>query len=123
MDAARKQAQDILLLDTAGRLHIDDTLMEELKSLHQATKPTETLLVVDSMMGQDAIHVAEGFSKTLPLTGIILSKTDGDARGGAALSLRHITGCPIKFLGVGEKNRCARSFLSRSYRFTHPWNG
>ena len=103
LDHAKKQFMDILIIDTAGRLHIDAEMMEEIKALHQATKPSETLFVVDSMTGQDAAITAKAFHDALPLTGIILTKTDGDARGGAALSVRHITGQPIKFLGTGEK--------------------
>jgi signal recognition particle subunit SRP54 len=100
---AKKQFIDVLIIDTAGRLHIDNEMMDEIKSLHKITAPTETLFVVDSMTGQDAVHTAEAFHEALPLTGIILTKTDGDARGGAALSMRHITGQPIKFMGSGEK--------------------
>lgn len=100
---ARKQFIDVLIIDTAGRLHIDNDLMSELSQISTAIHPTETLLVVDSMTGQDAVTIAKKFNETLTLTGIILTKTDGDARGGAALSMRMITGKPIKFLGVGEK--------------------
>ena len=107
---AKKQFADVLILDTAGRLHIDDAMMDEIKSLHKLTQPTETLFVVDSMTGQDAAHTAEAFHKALPLTGIILTKTDGDARGGAALSMRHITGQPIKFMGAGEKIDALEAF-------------
>jgi len=103
IDFAKKQFFDVLIVDTAGRLAIDEEMMEEIKSLHQAVKPIETLFVVDAMTGQDAANTAKIFNETLPLTGIILTKTDGDARGGAALSIRHITGKPIKFMGVGEK--------------------
>ena len=94
---------DILFVDTAGRLHVDDEMMTEIKALHQAIDPVETLFVVDSMSGQDAALSAQAFNDALPLTGVILTKTDGDARGGAALSVREITGKPIKFLGTGEK--------------------
>ena len=94
---------DILFVDTAGRLHVDDDMMSEIKALHQAIDPVETLFVVDSMSGQDAALSAQAFNDALPLTGVILTKTDGDARGGAALSVREITGKPIKFLGTGEK--------------------
>ncbi|BBB23828.1 signal recognition particle subunit SRP54 [Isorropodon fossajaponicum endosymbiont JTNG4] len=100
---AQKQFFDVLLVDTAGRLHIDEQMMDEIKTLQKKVNPIETLFVVDSMTGQDAAHTAKAFADALPLTGIILTKTDGDARGGAALSVRHITGKPIKFLGVGEK--------------------
>lgn len=100
---AQKQFFDVLLVDTAGRLHIDEQMMDEIKILQKEVNPIETLFVVDSMTGQDAVHTAKVFADALPLTGIILTKTDGDARGGAALSVRHITGKPIKFLGVGEK--------------------
>jgi signal recognition particle subunit SRP54 len=110
VDAARKQAQDVLIIDTAGRLHIDAEMMEEIKRLHGAVNPAETLFVVDSMTGQDAANTAKVFNDALPLTGVILTKTDGDARGGAALSIRHITGKPIKFLGVGEKTTALEPF-------------
>jgi signal recognition particle subunit SRP54 len=110
IDAARKQAQDVLIVDTAGRLHVDDEMMVEIKRLHDAVKPVETLFVVDSMTGQDAANTAKAFNDALPLTGVILTKTDGDARGGAALSIRHITGKPIKFLGVGEKTTALEPF-------------
>lgn len=100
---ARIQHHDVLLVDTAGRLAVDEAMMAEIKQLHEAVKPVETLFVVDSMTGQDAANTASAFNEVLPLTGVILTKTDGDARGGAALSVRHITGKPIKFLGVGEK--------------------
>jgi signal recognition particle subunit SRP54 len=103
LTTARLQGFDVLIIDTAGRLHIDDTLMDEIKSIHALAKPTETLLVADAMTGQDAVNVATSFSQALPLTGIVLTRIDSDARGGAALSMRSITGCPIKFLGVSEK--------------------
>lgn len=103
LDSAKKQFMDVVIIDTAGRLHIDVDMMSEIKALHQAVKPVETLFVVDSMTGQDAANTAKAFHEALPLTGIILTKTDGDARGGAALSVRHITGQPIKFMGSGEK--------------------
>ncbi len=101
--AAKKQFVDVLLVDTAGRLHIDDKMMREIKDLHSVLNPIETLFVVDSMTGQDAANTAKAFNEALPLTGVILTKTDGDARGGAALSVRHLTGKPIKFMGIGEK--------------------
>lgn len=103
VEHAKKKFFDVLLVDTAGRLHIDAEMMGEIKDLHQAIKPIETLFVVDAMTGQDAANTAKAFNEALPLTGVILTKTDGDARGGAALSVRHITGKPIKFLGMGEK--------------------
>jgi signal recognition particle subunit SRP54 len=103
IDHARKQHIDVVLVDTAGRLHIDNAMMDEIKRVHAAAKPVETLFVVDSMTGQDAANTAHAFGEALPLTGIILTKTDGDARGGAALSIRQITGKPIKFMGIGEK--------------------
>jgi signal recognition particle subunit SRP54 len=102
-DHARKQFFDVLIVDTAGRLAIDDAMMAEIKALHAALRPVETLFVVDAMQGQDAVNVAKSFSEALPLTGVILTKLDGDSRGGAALSVRHVTGQPIKFVGVGEK--------------------
>ena len=103
IEQAKIQFADVLIVDTAGRLHIDDDMMEEIKELHAAINPTETLFVVDAMTGQDAANTAKAFNDALPLTGVILTKTDGDARGGAALSVRAITGKPIKFLGMGEK--------------------
>jgi signal recognition particle subunit SRP54 len=102
IQAAKLQAYDVVLLDTAGRLHVDDALMGEMKSVAQASSPTETLLVVDSLTGQDAVNVAKGFAGEVDLTGVILTRLDGDARGGAALSMRAVTGKPIKFAGVGE---------------------
>ena len=103
LDFARKHYHDVLIVDTAGRLAIDDAMMREIRDLHAALKPIETLFVVDSMQGQDAVNVAKAFADALPLTGVVLTKLDGDARGGAALSVRHVTGKPIKFAGVGEK--------------------
>ena len=102
IQAARLQAYDVVLLDTAGRLHVDEQLMAEMKAVAQASNPTETLLVVDSLTGQDAVNVAKGFAGDVDLTGVILTRLDGDARGGAALSMRAVTGKPIKFAGVGE---------------------
>ncbi|NUO76398.1 signal recognition particle protein [Lysobacter sp. 5GHs7-4] len=103
IDDARKSYVDVLIVDTAGRTSIDEAMMAEIKALHAAVTPVETLFVVDSMTGQDAAVTAKHFSEALPLTGVVLTKTDGDARGGAALSVRYITGRPIKFIGVGEK--------------------
>jgi signal recognition particle subunit SRP54 len=103
IQAAKNKVVDVVIIDTAGRLHIDEQMMDEIKRLHAAINPIETLFVVDSMTGQDAANTAKAFNDALPLTGVILTKTDGDARGGAALSIRHITGKPIKFVGVGEK--------------------
>ena len=102
VEAAKRRVMDILILDTAGRLHIDQEMMLELQSVHEATTPTETLFVVDSLTGQDAVNSAKVFDEALPLSGVVLTKTDGDARGGAALSIRQVTGKPIKFLGIGE---------------------
>lgn len=107
---ARIKAFDVLILDTAGRLHVDEDMMQEIKRLHAAVNPVETLFVVDAMTGQDAANTARAFNEVLPLTGVILTKTDGDARGGAALSVRHITGKPIKFLGIGEKTDALEPF-------------
>jgi signal recognition particle subunit SRP54 len=103
VEHARKVFADVVIVDTAGRLHIDGELMAEIKALHKAIDPVETLFVIDAMIGQDAVNTAQAFNDALPLTGVILTKADGDARGGAALSVRFITGKPIKFLGVGEK--------------------
>ena len=103
LEHARTHYTDVLIVDTAGRLAIDEQMMREIAELHAALKPVETLFVVDSMQGQDAVNVAKAFGDALPLTGVMLTKLDGDARGGAALSVRHVTGKPIKFAGVGEK--------------------
>ncbi len=100
---ARRRLKDVLIVDTAGRLHVDEAMMAEIGRLHKALRPAETLFVVDSMTGQDAANAARAFHEALPLTGVVLTKADGDARGGAALSVRHITGAPIKFIGTGEK--------------------
>ena len=103
LDRAKRGFYDILMVDTAGRLAIDEEMMGEIKALHNAVKPVETLFVVDAMLGQDAVNTAQAFDEALPLTGVILTKMDGDSRGGAALSVRQVTGKPIKFIGVGEK--------------------
>ena len=103
LDYARTHYFDVLLVDTAGRLAIDEALMQEIQALHKAVSPVETLFVVDAMQGQDAINTAKAFKEALPLTGIVLTKTDGDSRGGAALSVRSVTGAPIKYVGVSEK--------------------
>jgi signal recognition particle subunit SRP54 len=103
LQTGRLEGYDLVMLDTAGRLHVDDELMAEAAAVHQATGPTETLLVVDAMTGQDAVNVATSFRDRLKLTGVVLTRVDGDARGGAALSMRAVTGCPIKLIGVGEK--------------------
>ncbi|SEI46494.1 signal recognition particle subunit SRP54 [Allopseudospirillum japonicum] len=114
VEAAVKEAKikfyDVLIVDTAGRLHIDDAMMQEIQSLHQSLQPSETLFVVDAMTGQDAANTAKAFNEALALTGVVLTKADGDARGGAALSVRHITGKPIKFLGMGEKTEALEAF-------------
>ncbi|WP_295407162.1 signal recognition particle protein [uncultured Thiocystis sp.] len=110
LDSARKHYKDVLIVDTAGRLHVDVAMMDEIKAIHAALNPIETLFVVDAMTGQDAANTAKAFDEALPLTGVILTKTDGDARGGAALSIRQITGKPIKFLGTGEKTTALEAF-------------
>ncbi|MCG5495821.1 MULTISPECIES: signal recognition particle protein [Ectothiorhodospira] len=110
LEQARKQHRDVLIIDTAGRLHVDAEMMDEIRRLHEALDPAETLFVVDSMTGQDAANTAKAFNDALPLTGVVLTKADGDARGGAALSVRHITGKPIKFLGMGEKTTALEPF-------------
>lgn len=111
---AYKQAQengnDVLLIDSAGRLHVDQELMDELRVAREEMKPQETLLVVDAMTGQDAVNIAQQFSEQIGITGIIMSKLDGDARGGAALSVRHVTGAPIKYIGIGEKSSALEPF-------------
>jgi signal recognition particle subunit SRP54 len=109
-DFAQKNVCDVMILDTAGRLQIDTALMDELTQIVSAIAPTEILLVADAMTGQEAVNVAEGFDQTLSLTGLVLTKLDGDARGGAALSMRAVTGKPIKFIGVGEKSDALEPF-------------
>ena len=108
--AAKTQFMDVLIIDTAGRLHVDGEMMSEIKQIHAVANPVETLFVIDAMIGQDAVNTAKAFNESLPLTGIVLTKVDGDARGGAALSVRQITGKPIKFLGVGEKTDALEPF-------------
>ena len=110
LEQARVSGADVLIVDTAGRLHVDAAMMDEIRALHAALNPVETLFVVDSMTGQDAVNTAKAFGEALPLTGVILTKTDGDARGGAALSVRFVTGKPIKFLGAGEKTDALEPF-------------
>lgn len=110
VEQARRRLMDVLIVDSAGRLHVDGPMMQEIRAVHAALQPVETLFVVDSMTGQDAVNTAKAFNDALPLTGVILTKTDGDARGGAALSIRHVTGKPIKFLGVGEKPDALEAF-------------
>jgi len=103
LEHARRHLYEVLIVDTAGRLHVDEAMMAEIKDLHALLNPIETLFVVDAMQGQDAVNTAKAFNEALPLTGVILTKLDGDARGGAALSVRHVTGKPVKLVGVGEK--------------------
>ena len=110
IDAAKRAHVDVLLIDTAGRLHVDDDMMHEVAAVHERAQPRETLFIVDSMAGQDAVNAASAFGAALPLTGIILTKADGDAKGGAALSVRQVTGKPIRFLGVGEKTDALEAF-------------
>ena len=105
LEQARRQLIEVLIVDSAGRLHVDADMMREIKAVHARLAPVETLFVVDSMQGQDAVHAAAAFNEALPLTGAVLTKADGDARGGAALTVKHITGQPIKFMGTGEKPR------------------
>jgi len=103
LEQAQRQIFDVLIVDTAGRLAVDEAMMQEVAALHAALRPIETLFVIDAMLGQDAVNTARAFAERLPLTGVILTKLDGDARGGAALSVRHVTGKPVKFVGVAEK--------------------
>ena len=110
MQAAKLQGFDVLMLDTAGRLHVDQQLMDEMKAVANTATPQEILLVVDSLTGQDAVNVAQNFSEQVDLTGVVLTRMDGDARGGAALSMRAVTGKPIKFAGVGEKLDAIEAF-------------
>ncbi len=111
---AKLSASDVILVDTAGRLHIDDDLMNELCTLKKELQPSEMLFIADAMIGQDAVRSAGEFHKRLGLTGVILTKLDGDARGGAALSIGKVTGAPVKFVGLGEKYDALEAFLSRS---------
>lgn len=110
LETARRQFADVLIVDTAGRLHVDQDMMEEVRTVHRIASPHETLFVIDSMAGQDAVNAARAFSDALPLTGAILTKADGDARGGVALSVREVTGKPIRFIGVGEKTDALEVF-------------
>lgn len=110
LQAAKLQGYDVLMLDTAGRLHVDQALMDEMRAVAEVTKPTEILLVVDALTGQDAVNVAKNFSDQVALTGVVLTRMDGDARGGAALSMRAVTGKPIKFAGMGEKLDALEAF-------------
>lgn len=110
IDTAKSQLLDVLIVDSAGRLHIDDDMMDEIRSIHNILNPIETLFVIDSMLGQDAVNSASVFNKALPLTGVVLTKMDSDARGGAALTVKYITGKPIKFIGVGEKTDALAAF-------------
>ncbi len=110
LDAARRAHVDVLIVDTAGRLHVDDEMMREVVAVHERARPAETLFIVDSMAGQDAVNAATAFDRALPLTGVILTKADGDAKGGVALSVVEVTGKPIRFVGVGEKTDALESF-------------
>ncbi len=110
VQSAKLQGVDVIMLDTAGRLHVDESLMAEMEAVHKETGPTETLLVVDSLTGQDAVNVAEQFKSRVDVTGIVMTRIDGDGRGGAALSMREVTGCPIKLLGTGEKLDALEAF-------------
>ncbi len=120
VEHAKVKFYDVVIVDTAGRLHVDGEMMEEIKAIHNAINPAETLFVVDAMTGQDAANTAKAFDAALPLTGVILTKADADTRGGAALSVRSITGKPIKFMGVGEKVAALEAFHPER---THPWHG
>ena len=110
LEDARRQHADVLIVDTAGRLHVDGEMMSEVRDVHAAAAPVETLFVVDSMAGQDAVNAARAFDEALPLTGVVLTKADGDARGGVALSVREVTGKPIRFMGIGEKTDALEAF-------------
>ncbi|MEN2666393.1 signal recognition particle protein [Listeria aquatica] len=123
IEKAKEEHLDYVLIDTAGRLHVDEELMDELKKVKEVASPSEILLVVDSMTGQDAVNVAESFNEQLGLTGVVLTKLDGDTRGGAALSIRSVTGKPIKFVGTGEKMEALENFPSRPDGFANSWNG
>ena len=123
LQAAKLQGFDVLMLDTAGRLHVDQALMDEMKAVADVAKPHEILLVVDALTGQDAVNVAKSFSEQVPLTGVVLTRMDGDARGGAALSMRAVTGKPIKFAGTGEKLDGLEPFHPVARRRPHPRHG
>ena len=123
LQAAKLQGYDVLLLDTAGRLHVDQALMDEMKAIAEVSAPHEILLVVDALTGQDAVNVATSFSEQVPLTGVVLTRLDGDARGGAALSMRAVTGKPIKFAGVGEGLDALEGFHPEPRRRPHPRHG
>jgi signal recognition particle subunit SRP54 len=110
LEEARRQVQDVLIVDSAGRLHVDEEMMAEIRAIHAVVSPIETLFVVDAMTGQDAVKAAAAFNAALSLTGVVLTKADGDARGGAALSVRHVTGKPIKFIGMGERTDALEPF-------------
>ena len=125
MAEARKANADVVIVDTAGRLQIDDTLMGELEEIKARTNPAEVLLVADAMTGQEAVNIATGFNERVGITGLILTKVDGDARGGAALSMRAVTGVPIKFIGTGEKisDDTFEQFHPEPYRRPYSWYG
>ena len=123
VSSAREKAHTVVILDTAGRLQIDEDMMGQLEEIQEFVKPVETLLVVDAMTGQESVNVAAGFHRSIPLTGVIMTKTDGDARGGAALSLRQGTGIPIKFLGTSEGMGWIGDFPTRRNRPTDPRHG
>lgn len=123
IDFARKNGYDLVFLDTAGRLHIDEKLMDELKNIKATVKPTEIILVVDAMTGQDAVTVAQTFDEALGIDGVLMSKMDGDARGGAALSVKAVTGKPIKFIGTGEKLDQIEPFHPGRHGVPHPRDG
>ncbi len=120
---AKDYGNDIVILDTAGRLHIDEQLMQELQDIKSEVHPHEILLVIDAMTGQDAVNVAQSFNDTLGIDGVILTKLDGDTRGGAALSVRAVTGKPIKFAGIGEKLEDLEVFHPPPYGLAHPRHG
>ena len=123
VEAARLGGYDVVLLDTAGRIHIDEELMAETAEIEKVAHPHETLLVADALTGQDAVNLAKNFDARVALTGIVLTRVDGDGRGGAALSMRAVTGKPIKLIGVGEKTRRARGFPPRAHRRAHSRHG
>jgi signal recognition particle subunit SRP54 len=116
IDWAKRHYHDVVIVDTAGRLGIDEAMMNEISELHALLKPAETLFVVDAMLGQDAVNTAKAFNDALPLTGVVLTKLDGDSRGGAALSVRHVTGKPIKFVGVAENSTGSKSSIRIAWR-------
>ena len=123
LEEAEKEHHDVVIVDTAGRLHVDEKLMQELEGYSRISNPDEVFLVVDAMTGQDAVNVAQNFNETVGITGVVLTKLDGDTRGGAALSIRSVTEKPIKFVGMGEKMDALEPFHPERMASTNSWHG